>query len=320
MRTVKALVTSAGSSPAVAVINALKCQKEIPIDVTAVDMNPLSAGFYLSDRYFTVPAASDPEFIPIMVSICNKQKIEILFPIIDEELLTFAENRHIFEREGVRVITNAPEVVRIAKDKYETYRFCLRHDILVPATFLPHELQNQKSLNFPLIIKPRSGKGTANVFKLRDARELDFFINYVPNPIVQEFIDGEEHTIDILTDFDGRILSVVPKRRIETKAGMQVKGKTIMDSKLLGYGKMIAEKIGLAPRANIQCIVSKDGIYLIEVNPKFPSSLPFTVAAGVNAPLLLVKMHLGKKVDEMMGNFKDGLIMLRCWQEIFVEA
>jgi carbamoyl-phosphate synthase large subunit len=76
----------------------------------------------------------------------------------------------------------------------------------------------------------------------------------------------------------------------------------------------------LTPRGNIQCIDTGEEIVLIEVNPKFPASLPFTVAAGVNGPLLLVKMHLGEKLEPMLGKFVAGLVMLRYWQEIFVPS
>jgi len=142
----------------------------------------------------------------------------------------------------------------------------------------------------------------------------------VPSAVVQEFISGQEYTIDVLTDFDGRLLSLVPKARLEAKAGMQVKGRTVKDERLLDFARGILALLPLTPRGNIQCIDSGEEIALIEVNPKFPASLPFTVAAGVNAPLLLVKMHLGEKVEPMLGNFTAGLVMLRYWQEIFVPA
>jgi hypothetical protein len=83
---------------------------------------------------------------------------------------------------------------------------------------------------------------------------------------------------------------------------------------------MIIKKFGLVPRGNVQCILEGDAICLIEVNPKFPASLAFTVAAGVNAPLLLVKMHLGEEIPPMIGRFRNGLIMLRCWHEVFIET
>jgi carbamoyl-phosphate synthase large subunit len=314
------LVTCAGSMPGVAVINALKRQNEIPIRVIAVDRNPLSAGFYLSDAHYTLPSNGGPGDTSTVLKICKEENVQIVFPVIDEELPAFAEKKSEFKSHGIRIVSNEPETVRVARDKLETCNFFRGREIRLPATYLPGELSLAKLPNFPLVIKPRFGRGTVGYVKVNDASELAFHINRVPDAIVQEFIAGQEYTIDVLTDFEGRVLSLVPKARLEVKAGMQVKGRTIKDERLFAFARKILAMLPLAPRANIQCIDSGGEITLIEVNPKFSASLPFTIAAGVNAPLLLVKMHLGEKVEPMIGKFAEGLVMLRYWQEVFVPA
>jgi len=320
MQPVSVLVTSAGSMPAAAVIQALRHQDEIPVRVVAVDAQGLSIGFYLADCWHVVPMASDPDFISTILEICHREQVRVVFPIIDEELPVFATHLDVFTSHGIRVISNSLETVQIARDKYKTYQFCLEHDIPVPRTWLPEELNTVARLSFPLVVKPRSGRGTADVHRVFDEDELRFWLARVPNPIVQQFIEGQEYTIDVLGDLNGRVLSVVPKKRLLIRAGMQVKGQTVKDNRLIEYGCRVAEVARLTPRANFQCIASDSGIFLIELNPKFPASLPLTVAAGVNAPLLLLKMHLGQAVPNLMGQFEDGLVMLRCWQEVFVRG
>ena len=318
-KAIAVLVTAAGAMPAVAIINALKRQQEIPIRVISVDIYALCAGRYLSDRFSTVPPAADRSYVERVFELCTREKVNIVFPVLDEEQVVFADHRERFERKGIRVIVNDPALVRLARDKYRTYQFCRAHGIPTPLTLLPDEAVRSEALRFPLIVKPRVGLGSVGVFKATDARELEFFLSYVRDPIVQEFVDGKEYTIDILTDLEGQVISVVPKVRLDVKAGVQVKGCTIRDNRLLHYGQMLAGTFGLAPRANIQCIETNDHFQLIEVNPKFPASLPLTVAAGANFPLLLVMMCLGKRIAPMVGQFRDGLVMLRYWQEIFVE-
>jgi carbamoyl-phosphate synthase large subunit len=314
---ITALVMCAGSMPGAAVINALKRQEELPIRVIAADASPLAVGFHLADASARVPYASDESFIPTVLEICHHEGVQLVYPIIDEELPVFARHRDRFAGEGIRVLINDREVVDTARDKYRTFRFCSREGIPVPETFLPGELP--PDLPFPMILKPRDGRGSVGVQKIRDRRELEFFLGRVPNPMVQRFIEGPEYTIDVLTDFDGRLLSLVPKLRLETKAGMQTKGRTVNTPRLLEYGRSTAARFGLAPMGNIQCIDSGGSLWLIEVNPKFPASLPLTVAAGVNAPLLLAMMHLGQAIEPMVGQFRNGLTMLRYWREVFVE-
>jgi carbamoyl-phosphate synthase large subunit len=306
--------------PGVAVINALKRQNEVSIRVIAVDRNPLSAGFYLSDAHHILPPNGVPGDTSAVLKISKQENVQIVFPIIDEELLPFAEVKSEFEGHGIRVVSNEPEVVRIARDKVQTYKFFGGGPIRVPATYLPEELSPAKYPGFPLIVKPRDGRGSVGFVKVNNERELSCFINLVPNAIVQEFISGQEYTIDVLTDYNGRLISLVPKARLEAKAGMQVKGRTVKDERLFDFARKVLALLPLTPRGNIQCIDTGAEIVLIEINPKFPASLPFTVAAGVNAPLMLVKMHLGEKPEPALRNFDAGLVMLRYWQEIFVTS
>lgn len=66
-----------------------------------------------------------------------------------------------------------------------------------------------KSLKFPVIIKPNSGVGASDTYKIKSAVELEDFFGY-KNPnveyIMEEFIDGDIVTFDGLVDHDGNIV------------------------------------------------------------------------------------------------------------------
>lgn len=308
---------SGGSIPAVGVTRALRDQKELLVRLVMCDMQELAAGFFMADSHHVVPAASDEEFLDRILAICRDEHIDVVFPIIDEELQIFADHVDEFAGIGVTVITNPAETVRRASDKWATFVFCERLGIATPKTLLLSESPAIEDLKCPLIIKPRRGRGSAQVYEVAQRGHLKVFASYVEDPIVQEKVEGPEYTIDILTTFDGQILSVVPRLRLETKAGVSVKGVTVKDDHLIEYGRRIAEQFALFPRGNIQCVDTGSDLILIEVNPKFAATLPFTVAAGVNMPLLLLKMCLGEHVSSKACDFEEGLIMLRHWQETY---
>ncbi|WP_443090957.1 ATP-grasp domain-containing protein [Basfia succiniciproducens] len=66
-----------------------------------------------------------------------------------------------------------------------------------------------KQLKFPVIVKPNSGVGASDTYKIKSAVELEDFFGY-KNPnveyIMEEFIDGDIVTFDGLTDHDGKIV------------------------------------------------------------------------------------------------------------------
>jgi hypothetical protein len=58
---------------------------------------------------------------------------------------------------------------------------------------------------------------------------------------------------------------------------------------------------------------------LIEVNPKFATSLPLTVAAGVNLPLHLLELARGELAGPTPLPYTADLLMMRCWEEHFMK-
>lgn len=66
-----------------------------------------------------------------------------------------------------------------------------------------------KKLGFPVIIKPNSGVGASDTYKIKSKQELEDFFGY-KNPnveyIMEEFVEGDIVTFDGLTDRKGNII------------------------------------------------------------------------------------------------------------------
>lgn len=66
-----------------------------------------------------------------------------------------------------------------------------------------------QKLGFPVIIKPNSGVGASDTYKIKSTQELEEFFDYKTNGveyIMEEFIDGDIVTFDGLTDHEGNIV------------------------------------------------------------------------------------------------------------------
>lgn len=319
MENINVLVTSAGSAPGVSVIKALRKQNELKLRIVAVDMDELSSGFHLTDKCYTVPGCQSEDFITKVIEICQKEKIDMVIPIIDEELPVFAKSMKLFLSKGLKLLVNEAEVIERGSDKYKTYLFCRENGIRTPPTFLPVEINDASSLEFPLMAKPRRGRGSVSILKIEN--EEQFRDTVLPNNdfIVQKFIPGIEFTVDVVASPQNEILQVIPRERIMVKAGVVYKGRTKKDADLMDLAKETAHKFGINGPCNIQFMKSNGGkFYLIEVNPKFSGGLPLTVNAGVNIPLVLIKMHMGMDVRAGELEFKNNFYMLRYWEEVYI--
>ena len=285
--------------------------------VVSVDANPLSAGLYVSDAHYIVPPSSNRSFTPKILEICRREDIRLLVPTRNGELLLFAKNKDKIEKHGIKILVSDPEVIEICNDKYRFYQFLTKNDICAPKTFLPNKV-TYSSINYPLIVKPRYGSGSKNTFRVENEKELKFFMKYVSEPVIQEFVSGKEYTVDLLSNFEGNVLTVVPRERIETFGGESFKGRTVKNYKIIRHAKKLAERLGTIGPITIQCLTNGKCIKFIEVNPRFGGGAALGMAAGANTPLLILKLTLGKKIKPMIGKFTEGLTMLRYTKDIFL--
>jgi carbamoyl-phosphate synthase large subunit len=315
---IRVLVTAAGGAPGYNVINALKRQKEKKVKIIATDIDFLSVGLYLADKHYLVPKANDPKFIDEILSICKKENIKVIFPGISHEFPAFSKNKKIFEAQGIKIPISDWSTVQICADKIRTFRFFKKNKIPTPKTYLAKDLP--KKPIFPLIIKPSVSSGTKNVFKIENIEELKFFLPRVKKPVIQEFIEGQEYTIDAAADFESNLIAAIPRLRLETMDGKSIKGVTVKDDVLVSMIQEIIKKLKIVGPANIQCFKQNNNYLFTEVNCRFAAGgLPLAVAAGVNIPLLLLKICLGEKIDRKKIKPREKLYMIRYFSEIFIE-
>jgi carbamoyl-phosphate synthase large subunit len=287
--------------------------------VISIDVNPLSAALYLSDKHYIVPRIFASNYIDTLLEICSKENIKLIIPTIDTELLLLSQNKKKFGENGVIVAISDLKAVEICSDKLKTFQFFKENNIPTVDTFSYYQVDKMKNINYPLFIKPCGGSASINTYRINNKKELDFFIDYIENPVVQEYAEGQEFTLDILADLDGKVINVVPRERIEVRAGEINKGKTVKEEKLIEYGKIIVEKLeGIGP-ITMQCFKKGDEIKFIEINPRFGGGYPLSFAAGVNYPELLIRMVLGEKVAPRLGEFEENLIMLRWEDAVFIK-
>lgn len=313
----KVLITSAGSTNGVNVIKALREQNEIPLSLIATDTNHLAAGFYLANKYYLVPKADSPDFIPAILRICKKEKIKIIIPTFSFELPLFAKNKEIFERNKIKMAISDYKTFLITEDKIKTNEYFKKWKIPSPKVYTEKDIK-QRKVNFPLIIKPKKGSGGKGVFKVNNWKELEFFRNYFKKSIIQEYAKGDEYTIDGACDLKRKMIAASPRIRLEIKGGLAVKAITVNDPLMVDFTKKIVEGFEIIGPFNVQCFKYKNNIKFTEVNSRFPSGgLPLTVKAGFNIPLILIKLLLGKEIKKP--KIKSNIVMTRYWDSIILK-
>ena len=106
----------------------------------------------------------------------------------------------------------------------------------------------------------------------------------------------------------------MPRARLKVDSGVAVAGRTVRDYELTRYASRIVEHLGLTGVVNVQ--LKRDGAgvpKLLEINPRFPGTMPLTIAAGVDMPTLALGELVGAPIT-VPSRFEEVAIV-RTWQE-----
>ena len=279
----------------------------------AVDVNELAPALYAADRKALVPPVGDPTYVDALRALVAEHDARLIIPLADLDHLLLAEHRDDL---GALVLLPGPEAIRLCEDKYAAHCFFAERGIATPSTWLPAELPDD--LPFPVLVKARRGFGSRHIYRAADRRELDFFLGYTPQlSMVQQVCAGEEFSIDVFCDTDGRCLNAIPRTMIESKGGESIKGMTIRDWQLIEHGCRVAEALRIVGPANVQCFRELDGsLPVTDVNPRFGGGFPLPTAAGSRYPELALALAAGERPDPTLGEFREGVVMTRFFSQL----
>ncbi len=287
--------------------------------VVAVDGNDLAPAQYAADERLLVPDVEDKAYLPTLLEICKEHEIKAVVPLtdLDIELLGRAEDQ--FAASGISVFVPDPEVARATFDKYEAHLLFTKLGLPSPSTYLPHEMPDDA--DYPVVVKPRHGSGGRNIYRANDKKQMEFFVDYVDEPVmVQRFMGGDEFSIDILCDGDGRCLNAIPRTMIESRGGESIKGESIRDDELIELGRTVGESLPCRGPATVQCFKDPEfGMGITDVNCRFGGAFPAPMYAGGNYPELILRMAHGEKIEPHVGEFEPGRWFSRYFWHIELE-
>ena len=310
------LLTGAGGAALPSMIDSLRT-KGYRVVTVAADSN--AAGLYLADRGYRVPLAADPAFPGVLRAICHAEGVAALVPLVDEELLPVAR---LAAEEDIALIAPHPAFTALCLDKYALMRRLADVGLPVPETRLLGE--GWDGMPFPLILKPRTGRGSRGVRVFATPDELGTYLATarpgVDTTLIQRCIEGTEYTVSVVVWRDGIVRAVVPKEIID-KRGITRLAVTRKNDAIDRLCRNIQERLRADGPFNVQLRLDANGAPLpFEINPRFSTTVTLTQAAGVDELGSLVDMALGRTVVAESWNWREGVTLVRRTIDAFLDV
>ena len=337
MDALTALVTGSGAPGIVGTIHSLRNNFDNrDIRVVGTDIKSDVIGSYLCESFYSIPKPSEEAYLERLLSICKKEKVDVLLPQNTLELPILANNKHLFLENGTSVTISDAPAITVANDKHELLKLAEKTGIPIPNYVLVENfdslIESASGMGWPdkpIVIKPPISNGMRGVriidesidlkkmffsekpsslyIKMRNLHEV--LGNRFPPLLVMEYLPGVEYTVDILK---GKDYTIIPRKRDVVKSGITFNGTVEHHEGLIDYARKLSDVVGLDYAFGFQFKLDENETpKLLECNPRVQGTMVLSTFAGANIIYAAVKQALGEDVPNF--DIEWGTRIMRYW-------
>ncbi|TGV01584.1 ATP-grasp domain-containing protein [Flavivirga rizhaonensis] len=313
------LITSAGRRVSLvkAFIKELKLIDEQG-QVFVTDALPeLSAAAQVAHKAFEICKIDSNRYIDVLYKICIKNKVEVIIPTLDTELLILSENHEKFLEANIKIVLSDKALIKKSGNKLKTHK--LFEKIGVGTS----KIYSKNKYKLPLFIKPKNGSNSSENYIIKNKNQISKYMLESRSLCFFEYLDHDlydEYTCDLYYSKASDLKCVIPRKRIEIRAGEVSKGITKKNEVKTFLERNFSSLNGARGCITVQVFMHKVNkeIKGIEINPRFGGGFPLSYLAGGNYPKWIIWEYILNKNLDYYDDWKADLLMLRYDDEILV--
>ena len=323
-RKLNVLVLGVGGNVSLGILKALAVSS-LDYRVVGACISKDSLGLYLCDTAYISPYAEDKTFFEWLINICRQEKIDIVITGVEEIIDRIATDAESFRSKTSSVfVFGGMEQLEIGRDKLKTCEWLKKNGCAFPLFAASEDHYGIDRLvsycGFPLIAKPRIGKGSQAVRIINGLSELNA-IHSADNYVIEQYIGNEdsEYTIACYCDKAGRFVELIIMKR-SLYSGMTIKAEVVKNETVRKAAVKICEALHPVGPLNIQMRLNKEGKPIcFELNVRFSGTTPMRARFGFNDVEALIREHIFDEDIHSYFDVKDGCAY-RYWNEFYIDG
>ena len=344
MRDLTVLVSACGYQFMPALADCIKDNGERNIRIVGTDMNYDETILQMVDAFYQVPKALDPNYIPRVLEICDKEKVDILLPTMSAELIPIIENMAEFDSRGIKVSVSNRRSIEICNNKLRFYQFMKDNGLPMVDFYEANSVEEVKEAfkkldypNKPVCMKALELSGSRGI-RIVDPSKSRFdilfgekpnsvYISYeelieilsekekMPKVCVMEAMTGSEFSIDLVADH-GKVLYMCGRQSNTIIASIPQTATLFKDERAYKICEDVVRLLEIDGQADFDFRYDKDGNpILMEVNPRIAATMKIFKEGGMNLVYLRIKQLLGEELPEI--DVKYGVKLVRRYIDMF---
>jgi hypothetical protein len=323
------LVTGAGGSPATNFVRSLRAAPE-PFQLVGTDADRYCLMRAETDSRWLVPPASDPDYLPVLNAIVERERVDLVHAQNDAEVSFLSEHR---DRVNARLFLPDRETVRICRDKFRSFQRWQAAGLPVPDTMLVASEDDLKAaferFGGALWLRATSGAGGRGALPVRDydtARSwLDFHKGWggftaaeLLEPDSATWMSVWHHGELVVAQGRQRLYWELSRVSPSGVTGVTGAGVTVSDAALDDLATRAVLAIDPRPHGLFGVDLTYDAAGTpnpTEINVgRFFTTHQFFTALGLNLPQVYVRLAFGEPVPDLgrrHNPLPDGMVWVR---------
>ena len=283
--------------------------KELGYDVVIVNNNPetVSTDYDTADRLYFEPLT--PEDVMNIIKVEKPVGVVVAFGGQTAIALT-----KFLDDNGIKILGTSARSIDTAEDRERFDALLEKFNIKRPKGTLDGALRTARKLGYPVLLRPSYVIGGQNMKIVHDDNEVEIYMNKIldqgiDNPVlVDKYMQGTELEVDVISD--GKDILIPGVMQHVERAGVH-SGDSIavyppynLNDKMMDIivdtSAKLALDLGTQGLVNIQYLIYKNELYVIEVNPRASRTVPYiSKVTGVPMVELASRVMLGEPLKTM---------------------
>ena len=304
-------------------LKCLKNQKKFKFKIIGTDKDPKAYGKVLVDKFYNSSGINtEKKFFNYIKKIINNEKIDIIFPLSDNEVRFFFKYRSKFLKyfPNLKFSFFENKNFNIFLSKKNFYNFCKENKINIGdfkniSKF--EELNKIIKKNKKYILKSTTDSGSKNVFLIDEKiksekkilqdrqcyalnlKNLKKYYNNKKKYILSNYYEGDGYDVDCFS-INGEIKEMLVRKRLMFNKFMYYSPghKIIRNTQINELIKKFIKKSKYTGISDFDIVESKGKYILIDTSCRFSGSVGIANIAGINFPILLIKYLLGLNIKK----------------------
>lgn len=261
--------------------------KKAGYHVTVVDKKSTALGIDLADEYVKADILDESKVIG-----CIK-RADVVIPAIEDTQVLDQVIKY-GEKTGTKVLFDK-ESYRISSSKSLSNKLFEELELPMPKQY--------PACEYPVIMKPDHLSGSSNVKKAYSAKEAEAYLKKhgKEKVVIQEYLEGPSYSLEVIgngTEFYfPQITEVIVDDNYDCKRiiAPAVISEDVSEQ-MMTIGRKLSDKLKIKGIFDIEVILHKGKLKLLEIDARFPSQTPISVyhSTGINMVELMVNQAFGK--------------------------